>query len=209
MALQFGKTWWGEHWLRSLEHVDYDNRLPRGASYARGGHVVEVKIKGNQILAKVTGSRPRPYNVTVIVPPFFEDQVDDLMEGIIKRPVLISKLLNRELDPEILTIAEEKGLKVFPRQWTDFKMQCTCPDWAVPCKHLAAVIYMISREIDNNPFLVFEIHNVNLLDELNKRGIFIEDQKKTEIPSLSSLLKVSKKKVSEYDEEKAYERDTG
>ena len=68
---------------------------------------------------------------------------------------------------------------------------------------------MISREIDNNPFLVFEIHNVNLLDELNKRGIFIEDQKKTEIPSLSSLLKVSKKKVSEYDEEKAYERDTG
>ena len=116
MALQFGKTWWGEHWLRSLEHVDYDNRLPRGASYARGGHVVEVKIKGNQILAKVTGSRPHPYNVTVIVPPFFEDQVDDLMEGIIKRPVLISKLLNRELDPEILTIAEEKGLKVFPRQ---------------------------------------------------------------------------------------------
>lgn len=206
MALQFGKTWWGEHWLRSLENVDYDNRLPRGVSYARGGHVKGVKFRGNQITAKVSGSRARPYNVTVIVPPFFEEQVEALMEGIIQRPVLISKLLNRELDPEILTIAEEKGLKVFPRQWTDFKMQCSCPDWAVPCKHLAAVIYMISREIDNNPFLVFEIHNVNLLEELSKRGIFIEDQKKTEIPSLSGILKVSKKKVANYDEERAYER---
>lgn len=73
MAVQFGKTWWGEHWLRSLEHVDYDNRLPRGASYARSGHVKEVKIKGNHITAKVAGSRPRPYNVTIIVPPFFDD----------------------------------------------------------------------------------------------------------------------------------------
>lgn len=206
MAIQFGKTWWGEHWLRSLENVDYDNRLPRGASYARNGYVKEVKIKGNQIVAKVAGSRPTPYKVNIIVPPFFEDQIESLMDGIIQRPALISKLLNRELDPEILRIAEQKGLKVFPRQWTDFKMQCSCPDWAVPCKHLASVIYMISREIDNNPFLVFEIHNVNLLDELKKRGIVIEDQKKTEIPSLSNILKVSKKKIPEYDEEKAYER---
>jgi len=85
-------------------------------------------------------------------------------------------------------------------------MQCSCPDWAVPCKHLAAVIYMISREIDNNPFLVFEIHNVNLLEELNKRGIFIYDQKKNEIQPLSNILKVSRKKIEDYDEEKAYER---
>lgn len=206
MAIQFGKTWWGEHWLRSLQNVDYDNRLPRGASYARNGYVKDVKIKGNHIAAKVAGSRPRPYNVTIIVPPFFEEQIEALMNGIVGRPALISKLLNRELDPEILTIAEQNGLKVFPRQWTDFKMQCSCPDWAVPCKHLAAVIYMISREIDNNPFLVFEIHNVNLLDELKKRGIFIVDQKKTEIPALSKLLTVSKKKVPQYDEEKAYQR---
>jgi len=206
MAIQFGKTWWGEHWLRSLEKVDYDNRLPRGASYARSGHVKEVKIKGNQITAKVAGSRPRPYNVTVIIPPFFEEQVEALMEGIIRRPALISKLLNRELDPEILNIAETKGLKVFPRQWTDFKMQCSCPDWAVPCKHLAAVIYMISREIDNNPFLVFEIHKVQLMDELNKRGIFISNTQRSEIPSLSSILKASSKKIPPYDEERAYDR---
>lgn len=206
MSIQFGKTWWGEHWLRSLENVDYDNRLPRGASYARNGYVKEVKIKENMINAKVAGSRPTPYKVNLIVPPFFEEQVEVLMESIIKRPVLISKLLNRELDPEILTIAEEAGLKVFPKQWTDFKMQCSCPDWAVPCKHLAAVIYMVSREIDNNPFLVFEIHRVNLLDELKKRGIFIADQKKTEIPLLANLLKSKKVGKEEFDEERVYDR---
>jgi len=205
MPEKFGKTWWGEHWLRSLENVDYDNRLPRGASYARSGHVKEIKIKGNQIVAKVSGSRATPYRVTVIVPPFFEDQVELLMGKIIERPALISKLLNRELDPAILTVAEELGLKVFPRQWTDFKMQCSCPDWAVPCKHLASVIYMLSREIDNNPFLVFEIHNVNLLDELKKREIFIPDQKKTEISALENLFK-EKKTTSETSENAAYER---
>jgi uncharacterized Zn finger protein len=130
--------------------------------------------------------------VTVIVPPFFDEQVERLMAKIIEQPALISKLLNRELDPSILNIAEELGLKVFPRQWNDFKMICSCPDWAVPCKHLASVIYMISREIDNNPFMVFEIHNVNLLEELKKREIYIPDQKKTEIPVLGNLLLLRK-----------------
>jgi uncharacterized Zn finger protein/superfamily II DNA or RNA helicase len=205
MSEKFGKTWWGEHWLRSLENVDYDNRLPRGASYARGGHVNSIKINGNQIVAKVSGSRPTPYRVTIIVPPFFEEQIQRLMDKIIERPALISRLLNRELDPAVLQIAEELGLKVFPRQWTDFKMQCSCPDWAVPCKHLASVIYMLSREIDNNPFMVFEIHNVNLLEELKKRSIFIDDQKKTEIPALENLLK-PKTTVHTASDDAVYER---
>lgn len=206
MTIQFGKTWWGEHWLRSLENADYDNRLPRGAAYARSGHVQSVKMNDNAITAKVSGSRPSPYRVTIIVPPFFEDQIEILMQRIIAKPVLISKLLNRELDPAILTIAEESGLKVFPRQWTDFKMQCSCPDWAVPCKHLAAVIYMVSREIDNDPFLVFKIHHIDLIEELKKRGIFIAEQKRYEIPTMASLLKPMKKTTQTIDYEAAYER---
>ena len=207
MAKQFGNTWWGEHWLKSLDHIDYDNRLPRGASYARAGRVEEVKIKENQIAAKVSGSRPKPYKVNIIVPPFFTEKISLLMGEVVKNPFLISKLLNRELDPKILEIAEALGLKVFPKQWTDFKMQCSCPDWAVPCKHLAAVIYMVSQEIDNNPFLVFQIHNVNLIDELSKRGIFIEAQKKTEIPLLADLLKGgNKKEQMEFNPDQAYQR---
>ncbi|GAB6007791.1 SNF2-related protein [Dysgonomonas reticulitermitis] len=195
MSKQFGKTWWGQQWLNSLAHIDYDNRLPRGSSYARKGAVEQLTIEGNMIHAKVAGSRPRPYDVTIVIPPFFEKETRDLIGGIAKKPVIISKLLNRELEPEVLAIAESKGLKVFPRQWTDFKMVCNCPDWAVPCKHLAAVVYKVSAEIDNNPFLVFQLHNVDLIAELEKENIYIRPEN-TKVLSFKELLSIASEKKS-------------
>ena len=188
MSKHFGKTWWGEQWLKSLTNIDYSNRLPRGSAYARNGSVTNILIDANTIKSKVQGRRPRPYDVTIIIPPFFEPEVKKLIKTIAERPVMISKLLNRELDPELLGIAEHLGLKVFPRQWTDFKMQCSCPDWAVPCKHLAAVIYKLSAEIDNNPFLVFQLHRVDLPAELQKENIHIEDRGNSSIPTFETLL---------------------
>ena len=158
MAQQFGNTWWGNEWLRSLTHIDYENRIPRGARYARNGSVREIQLQDNVISAKVQGSRPRPYRVKIIVPKFSAGQVDQLMNRLIARPGIISGLLNRELDPEVMGIARSCGLKIFPERWDDLEMDCNCPDWAVPCKHLAAVVYMFSREIDNNPFIVFQMH---------------------------------------------------
>ena len=177
MKQQFGNTWWGNEWLRSLSHIDYENRIPRGAAYARKGYVKEIKLKNNVITARVAGSRPTPYKVSITIPPFFPEQVDALIKSLTARPGLISCLLNRELDPEILDVALRCGLKIFPEKWNDLKMQCSCPDWAVPCKHLAATVYMFSREIDNNPFIVFQMHNVDLLDELKQRGIEVEGMK--------------------------------
>ncbi len=207
MAISFGKTWWGGQWLNSLNNIDYSNRLPRGSSYARKGAVTTIKITENRINAKVSGSRPRPYSVDIILPPFFEPELTKFIEELVKRPVIISKLLNRELDPEVLSIAENMQLKVFPRQWTDFKMQCSCPDWAVPCKHLAAVIYKVSAEIDNNPFLVFKLHNVDLIEEMNKRGIIVR-KNESEIPAISDLYfeKGASKKKETFDSEKAYQK---
>ena len=201
MSKHFGKTWWGEQWLQSLSNIDYNNRLPRGSAYAHKGAVTSIKIDGNNIKAKVAGSRPRPYDVTVIIPPFFEEDVKKLIKAIALKPIIISKLLNRELDPGILTIAGECGLKVFPKQWTDFKMQCSCPDWAVPCKHLAAVIYKVSAEIDNNPFLAFSLHRVDLPAELKKENIHIQQQGKNDIPLLKSLLLPEKIKKNKKKEE--------
>jgi uncharacterized Zn finger protein/ERCC4-related helicase len=206
MSSNFGKTWWGQQWLNSLSNIDYENRLARGSSYAKKGAVTKIDIKENQIKAKVAGSRPSPYKVDIILPPFFEPQLGEFIQKLAKRPTIISKLLNRELDPEVLTIAEGMGLKVFPKQWTDFKMQCSCPDWAVPCKHLAAVVYKVSAEIDNNPFLVFDLHNVNLILELNKLGIFV-NQKTAEIPKITDLYFDSKKKKTKtYNSENAYKK---
>ena len=206
MSKQFGKTWWGKQWLNTLANIDYDNRLPRGKSYANKGAVTKINIKENRISAKVAGSRKTPYKVDIILPPFFDPELSDFIRKLSLKPTIISKLLNRELDPEVLDIAEGLGLKVFPKQWTDFKMQCSCPDWAVPCKHLAAVVYKVSAEIDNNPFLVFDLHNVNLIAELNKLGIFV-DKQTSEIPKITDLyFDKKKKKKSAFDPENAYQK---
>ena len=187
MAQAFGKTWWGSEWLKALTHIDYANRIPRGSAYARKGAVRSIEVKGNVIFAKVSGSRPTPYKVTIKVPTFSQTGIDRLMDKLMQQPALISKLLNRELDPEVLQICKHLGLHVFPNRWNDLEMKCTCPDWAVPCKHLAAVIYMMSREIDNNPFMVFSMHGVDLLEELKKRGVGIEKQEVMDVPEMASL----------------------
>lgn len=194
MSKHFGKTWWGRQWLNSLTNIDYSNRLPRGSSYARNGSVSIINIVENSIKAKVKGSLSSPYDVSLIIAPFFPPEIKKLVKAVAQKPVIVSKLLNRELDPELLNIAERMGLKVFPKQWTDFKMQCSCPDWAVPCKHLAAVIYKISAEIDNNPFLVFDLHRVNLPEELKKENIFIGTNSNT-IPVLKTFLIDNSKKT--------------
>lgn len=191
MAQKFGQTWWGAEWLRSLSHIDYENRIPRGATYARKGAVESLKLNGNIISAKVAGSRPRPYSVKIAVPTFTPRQVDELMTQLMQYPGIISNLMKRELDPEILAIAEDCGLQIFPRRWDNLKMNCNCPDWAVPCKHLAATVYMFSREIDNNPFIMFEMHGIDLLDELKKRGIATGDmQQDVQVPEIKDLIEI-------------------
>ena len=199
MATKFGNTWWGNYWLRSLTHIDYANRIPRGASYARAGYVVDIKINKNVISAKVSGSMPSPYKEKITIPVFSKEEIDKLINDIIAHPALIPKLLNRELSPEILDIAKRCGLKVFPTAWSDFEMECSCPDWAVPCKHLAAVIYMLSLEIDNNPFLVFEMHGVDILSEMKKRGIVIDSKKNMAVKSLTDCFIPLKRENDETD----------
>ena len=200
MAAQiFGKTWWGREWLKSLTHIDYANRIPRGSAYARKGAVKSIDVKGNVITAKVSGSRPTPYRVTIRVPLYKKEQTELLIKKLLEQPALISKLLNRELDPEVFQVAKRIGLNLFPQRWDDLDMNCSCPDWAVPCKHLAAVIYMMSREIDNNPFLVFLMHGVDLLGELKKRNVEIEKEQMMDAPQLSSLfIRRMPKEVTEY-----------
>jgi uncharacterized Zn finger protein len=184
--IEYGQTWWGKQWLNALTAVDWDNRLPRGKTYANNGSVRHFEIGENKIAAKVQGSSM--YCVSIRIPPFSADQKQKLLDRIAADSAVISRLLNRELDAQILKIAESCGIQVFPRRWDDFSMNCSCPDWAVPCKHLASVVFVISREIDKNPFVVFKLHGLDLLGELGRRGVKIEKQAKISIPTAADLL---------------------
>lgn len=204
MAKDFGKTWWGEAWLNSLKDIDYSNRIPRGARYARNGSVMSVVIKDNIIDARVQGSRRTPYKELIVVNKFTPTETQTLIDGILEHPAIVAELLNHKLSPAVLDIAKQRRLKVFPSTWQDLRMDCSCPDWAVPCKHLAAVIYMVGQEIDNNPFLVFSLHGVDILAELEKRGISISVDTSVDIPSWQGamgLVKQSEKDALEQPKE--------
>lgn len=188
MAKKYGITWWGQQWLNALSNIDNSNRLPRGRSYANTGKVRSTDVSGNRIAAKVQGTRPKPYKIDITVPLFAEDDKKHLVDEVARNPALVAQLLNRELPGDLLQFAENQGIRVFPRTWRDFGMECSCPDWAVPCKHLAAVIYTVAEEIDRNPFLVFELHGLDLVKELEGRNICIDGNKTERITSVESLL---------------------
>jgi len=186
--VKYGQTWWGEQWLNALAKIDYDNRLPRGRAYAGNGSVLETKIDANKIRSKVQGSRPSPYQISIEIPLFSNNQKEKLLEEIRQDPFILSKLLNRELPQELDRVASDEGIRLFPSSWKDFAMHCSCPDWAVPCKHLAAVIYVISREIDSNPFLVLKLHGLDLLEELKDADAGIAEHESEMIPSTETML---------------------
>ncbi len=184
--IKYGQTWWGAKWLNALSHIDYSNRLPRGRSYANKGAVKDLRIQDRKIIANVKGTRIKPYQVTVGIPAFTPKEMESLTSTILNNPLLLSKLLNRELPESLYAMAEANHIRIFPGRWNDLDMHCSCPDWAVPCKHLAAVINVIANEIDRNPFLIFKLHGYDIIRKLQRIGIEAISETVT-IPNLASL----------------------
>jgi len=184
----YGRTWWGAQWLQALTDIDDENRLPRGRTYANRGAVRDLVIKGSSITARVDGSRPQPYDVDIGVPRVEPAQAAKLVAALAKDPGLIARLLNRELDPSVLQVAQRLKIPVFPERWSDLKMHCSCPDWAVPCKHLAAVIYLLSQQIDADPFLVFSLRGIELTPLLKPLGLEVQDAEEAAVPTATQAL---------------------
>ncbi len=124
----------------------------------------------------------------VTVPPVSSKDAKQLLDTLAESPVIITRIFNRELDPAVLDQAKQLGIAVFPEKWKDLDMHCSCPDWAVPCKHLAAAIYLVSREIDGNPFLVFSLRGIDLTAALKERNIAIEREAKAALPMVKDML---------------------
>jgi len=172
---EYGYTWWGQQWLTALTKIDYSNRIPRGKSYARRGMVADIEVKNGKIKTKVKGSRSSPYNVSFSMPKISQKDIDTMMELVMNKPTTISKLLNGKMDPKLLDIAAKVGIKLLPNSSSDMTMTCSCPDWAVPCKHLAASIYKLCEDIDNDPFVLFECRGIDLPKILEGYNINVFD----------------------------------
>ena len=154
----FGATWWGKAWIEALEHrarLD-PNRLPRGRTYARKGRATGIELGPGEIRAAVLGSRPAPYAVRIRVRTFTDQEWDRVVEAICARAAHAAALLDGELDPGVVEDARSAGVEVLPGPG-DLQPRCSCPDWADPCKHAAAVCYLVADELDADPFSLFAV----------------------------------------------------
>jgi uncharacterized Zn finger protein len=150
-----GETWWSQRWIGVLESFDMGARLSRGRSYARKGQVISINVQKGMVTAKVQGTRATPYTISIHLNPISESEWDNVTEAMASKAIFAAKLLSGEMPHDIEDAFREAGVSLFPRSKKELKTTCSCPDWANPCKHIAAVYYLLAERFDADPFLIF------------------------------------------------------
>jgi len=147
-----GERWWSRRFIAVLESYGMSGRLQRGRNYARKGQVLEFELSQGKVAARVQGSRPQPYTVSIGVLPLTTAQWRQVERRLASQALFRAKLLAGEMPAEIEEVFADCGTPLFPRSAADLTMRCSCPDWEVPCKHLAAVCYVLAEAFDDDPF---------------------------------------------------------
>ena len=150
-----GETWWSRRFIAILESFGFGSRLERGRNYARRGQVMDLEVAKGVVDARVQGSRPKPYRVRLGVQPLSERDWARAERAMAGKAVFAAKLLAGEMPREIEDAFAESSLSLFPTSAGQLASSCSCPDWASPCKHVAAVFYLLAETFDRDPFLVF------------------------------------------------------
>jgi len=157
----FGVSWWAKQWIAVLESFNIGARLSRGRSYARRGQVLSIAIDKGSVQAKVQGSRPKPYGVTIKVNTLSAANWKKLAKTLSHQAIFAAKLLAGEIPQDIEKAFKDAGLSLFPAKLKELNTDCSCPDWSNPCKHIAAVYYLLGEEFDRDPFLILKLRGMN------------------------------------------------
>jgi uncharacterized Zn finger protein len=152
---KFGQTWWAGQWLAALDRLVDTGRLSRGRSYARSGQVLNLDVSPEGVKSRVQGSRATPYNVTIRFQALSDEEWDRVADAMASEAIYAAKLLAGEMPQQIEEAFETAGTHLFPATGKDLITNCSCPDWANPCKHVAAVYYLLGERFDEDPFLIF------------------------------------------------------
>ena len=155
------KSWWGRAWCDNLErYADYESRLDRGKRYVKTGAVIDLSITKGRIQAKVQGSRKTPYKVEIRISPLSEERCQEILQTCGKRVETLENLLAGDFPEELKELFTQRG-GLFPSS-REISFSCSCPDWALMCKHVAAVLYGIGARLDENPSLFFELRGIEM-----------------------------------------------
>ena len=161
----FGASWWARRWVQALEKFSVGSRLSRGRSYARRGQVVSIDVRPGEVEASVQGSRKRPYRVSIAVATLGGSDLHRLQAALTEQPAFAASLLAGRMPENIEDAFADVGLSLFPSRKSDLETDCSCPDFANPCKHIAAVYLLLGEEFDRDPFLIFRMRGIER-DEL-------------------------------------------
>ena len=154
---QFVTNWWAQRWISALERVVNSGRLNRGRTYARDGQVLSLDEVGGVVKARVQGTRPQPYKVTIKLKPLSDRQWDKVIDALSGQALFAAQLLAGEMPQEIDAVFAAAGSSLFPSTEGELETECSCPDWANPCKHVAATHYILAEQLDEDPFLLFRL----------------------------------------------------
>ncbi len=151
----FGTSWWASRWNAALEQLVNPGRLARGRTYARQGQVISLDVTADGVKALVQGSRPEPYKVSIQFTRLSDAEWDRVIDAMSSEAIYAARLLSGEMPEDIEDLFAAAGTSLFPREQEDMQTRCSCPDWANPCKHIAAVHYLLGERFDEDPFLMF------------------------------------------------------
>lgn len=155
------KSWWGKAWNTNLEsYADYSNRVDRGKSYVRNNAVLDLKIKKGRVSAIVQGSRAKPYDVDIKIDTLDSKRWKQIIDLCNHRIDSLEQLVEGKFPKELGVLFTDKKYSIFPSP-KEIHFNCSCPDWASMCKHVAAALYGIGSRLDDNPMLFFELRDIN------------------------------------------------
>lgn len=156
---KIASSFWGRAWCENLEaYSDYANRLPRGRTYVRNGSVIDLRIEGGTVRAKVSGSSL--YTVIIQVAPVAERRWADVKAACAGQIRSVLEVLRGQLSDEVMRVVTRKGEGLFPTP-REIELSCSCPDWASMCKHVAATLYGVGVRLDEAPELLFQLRGLN------------------------------------------------
>jgi uncharacterized Zn finger protein len=148
------RTWWSGRFIAVLESIIVGGRLDRGRNYARRGQVISLDVVPGMVSALVQGSMDQPYRVRVGLTAFGAPEWARLERALAESAWYSAKLLAGEMPEDIEELFGDQGLALFPAYAAELAMSCSCPDWQVPCKHIAAVFYLLAESFDEDPFRI-------------------------------------------------------
>lgn len=151
-----GTQWWGQQWVAAMERLG-GGRLDRGKRYARNGSVLSLEMGHGLTFAQVQGSYGYAYRTAVALKTFSEDEWQQALTALSEQAIYAAKLLAGEMPADIEAVFQDVGLSLFPRSLKDISFECSCPDWGDPCKHAAAVYYLLAEQLDADPFILFHL----------------------------------------------------